>query len=101
MNFCVDILAFTLTVTKQKKVCGILLSLEGHFWVFWAPFGSFSPSHEGLLLFSHGHCMHWGINPPSLKPPTPVSCQAPPLKSANCPSPLFLGSSPPFFIGFS
>ena len=40
------------------------------------------------------HSVHGGINPPSKIPP-PLSCQAPPLKSTNCPSPPFFWQGPP------
>ena len=46
------------------------------------------------------YSVHWGVNPPPhSKTPPPLSCQAP-LKSANCPSPPFLGNLP-LSIGFS
>ena len=44
------------------------------------------------------HSVHWGIKPPQKHHPL-LSCQAPSLKTANCPSPPFLGNSP-FYIGF-
>ena len=47
------------------------------------------------------HSVHWGLNPPPQKHHSPRSCQAP-LKSANSPSPPFLGNPPPplywFFV---
>ena len=39
-----------------------------------------------------------GVSPPPQKHPPPLSCQAP-LKSANCPSPPFLGN-PPYILAF-
>ena len=44
-----------------------------------------------LLSVDTRHSVHWGATSPPSKPPPPLSCQAP-LKSANCPSPLFLGN---------
>ena len=47
------------------------------------------------------HSVHWSITSPlPSKTPSPFSCQAPLLKSANCPTPSPLGSSP-LYIGFS
>ena len=43
------------------------------------------------------YSVHWGINPSHSKTPPPPPlffCQAPCLKSANCPNALFLGNSP-------
>ena len=41
-----------------------------------------------------------GVSTPPQKHHSPLSYQALPLKSANCPSPPLLGN-PPFYIGFS
>ena len=41
--------------------------------------------HKHSLVSDHS--VHRGINPPQTPPP-PLSCQAPPLKSTNCPRPL-------------
>ena len=54
---------------------------------------------DGMLIL---HSVQWGINPPppQKKTPPPAFLPSPPLKSANCPSPPFLGNSP-LYIGFS
>ena len=64
---------------------------------------TFLQNTSGLLLLwvstDEHHSVHWGINPRS-KTPHPLSCLAPPLlplKSANCPSPPFLGNPPPLY----
>ena len=46
------------------------------------------------------HSVHRGINPPPLKNTTTIFLAKPSLKSANCPSPPFLGNLP-LFMGFS
>ena len=43
------------------------------------------------------YSVHWGINLPSKTPPA-LSCQAPPLKSSNCPRHPFLAISPIFLL---
>ena len=43
------------------------------------------------------YSVHWGINLPSKTPPA-LSCQAPPLKSSNCPRHPFLGNLPYFLV---
>ena len=43
------------------------------------------------------YSVHWGINLPAKTPPA-LSCQAPPLKSSNCPRHPFLGNLPYFLV---
>ena len=43
------------------------------------------------------YSVHWGINLPSKTPPA-LSCQAPPLKSSNCPRHPILGNLPYFLV---
>ena len=43
------------------------------------------------------YSVHWGINLPSKTPPA-LSCQAPPLKSSNCPRHPFLDNLPYFLV---
>ena len=47
--------------------------------------------------FSFKHSVHWGINAPSKTPPSPF-LPSPPLKSANCQSPPFLGNPPHILV---
>ena len=53
----------------------------------------FAKFYRTPFLQNTSHSVHWGINPPQKHPP--LSCQAPPLKSANCPSPPLFRQVPP------
>ena len=49
---------------------------------------------KDLISIFFSHSVHWGTNLPSQKHQLPLCLQALPLKSANCPSPPFLGNPP-------
>ena len=51
--------------------------------------GQWNLFKEPIQNLSIIHSKHRGINPSSQKQHPPLSCQDPPLKSANCPIPLF------------
>ena len=46
------------------------------------------------------HSVHWGYHPPPVKNTIPFSCQAPLIKSEDCPTPLPFRQFPPLYWFF-
>ena len=68
------------------KICNMLPSTFRHKIILLV----YPAAKFGKIYWHSGNSADWGIKPPSKTPP--LSCQ-PPLKYANCPSPLYISFS--------